>query len=349
MKKFTETLTWQKPWFAGLTASEALAWKLLNDMADHAGVVEIPDSLLQLFSRNKRLTLALLAAKFGADRLRRLPCGKYWLPGYIEFQHGKLSRAKKPHQPVFRSIEKHQLPVDDSGRVIEGRTSVEPSLNVGRSAVEVRMTSSSANNQISLSPDSEASNFLANRKLTDSYKDRDKDKDKDKENSRVHTRTREAEPEKPNGHQIQPTTDELRVDPWEVFTRQTGMTRDQLAAYIAKLPEAQAFKPTSVADGYIFALSGRNMRVWDSRGNGRLVDPMNLPNDLAGFIAFASQNPQRHKLEKRVANGKPVLTEHQRAFFVENGLDPDKPESEYDACERSVASEYHRIHVLGIQ
>ena len=43
------------------------------------------------------------------DRIVNLPCGKWFIPKFIEFQYGKLSEDCKAHNPIFLSLEKHGI------------------------------------------------------------------------------------------------------------------------------------------------------------------------------------------------------------------------------------------------
>jgi hypothetical protein len=174
MKKFTSTDKWDDPWHDALSQTHALVWSFVNDRCDHAGVFDISERLIAVHVKDPRFSLTEFAAVAGPDRFRQLPCGKWWLPKYIAFQHGRLSRQKNQHRPVFRSIEKHALPVDEFGCMRECVT-----LN-GQDSCRIAIG-----------------------QLSDSCKVQDTDKDKE-EKGGVGEKTWRPDP-----RQIEPVTDEL--------------------------------------------------------------------------------------------------------------------------------------------
>jgi len=106
MKRFTETKKWDDPWFRKLRPEMKLLWLWLLDHCDNAGVIE-PDIELAAFQVGHTMpddALAMLG-----DRLVILPCGKWFIPKFIGFQYGELSRACKPHRPIFASLEHHGI------------------------------------------------------------------------------------------------------------------------------------------------------------------------------------------------------------------------------------------------
>jgi uncharacterized phage protein (TIGR02220 family) len=108
MKRFTETLKWNDPWFRKLSPELKLLWGWLVDNCDHAGVIE-PDMELASFQ---------IGFAMGIDNLSELGerlwnfDGKKWLVvKFIEFQYGELSSDCRGHNPVFVSLTKHRLEV----------------------------------------------------------------------------------------------------------------------------------------------------------------------------------------------------------------------------------------------
>jgi hypothetical protein len=106
MRRFTETQKWEDPWFRKLPPKLKLLWVWLLDRCDNAGVIE-PDIDLASFQTGCQYSIDILS-QFG-DRVTLLPCGKFFIPKFISFQYGTLSRACKAHNPVFASLEKHGL------------------------------------------------------------------------------------------------------------------------------------------------------------------------------------------------------------------------------------------------
>ena len=104
MKRFTETSKWSDPWFRKLSPELKNLWHWLLDNCDNAGVIE-PDLDLASFQIGYQYPMDSLS-KFG-DRLEQIPCGKYYLTKFINFQCGVLSEDCKAHRPIFQSLEKH--------------------------------------------------------------------------------------------------------------------------------------------------------------------------------------------------------------------------------------------------
>jgi hypothetical protein len=106
MKRFTETQKWEDPWFRKLNPDLKLLWVWLLDRCDNAGIIE-PDIDLASFQTGCKFSLDTIA-QFG-DRVVVLPCGKFFIPKFILFQYGTLSRDCKAHNPIFASLQKHGL------------------------------------------------------------------------------------------------------------------------------------------------------------------------------------------------------------------------------------------------
>ena len=82
------------------------SWQWLLDNCDNAGVIE-PDLELASFHIGYQYPIDTLS-KLG-DRACDLGGGKWFIPKFIGFQYGELSKDCKAHNPVFASIKKHGL------------------------------------------------------------------------------------------------------------------------------------------------------------------------------------------------------------------------------------------------
>jgi len=109
MKRFTETQKWEDPWFRRLKPEMKLLWQWLCDRCDNAGVIE-PDMELASFQIGYQYPMDTLS-QFG-ERLVKLDAGKWFIPKFIEFQYGQLSRDCKAHKPIFTSLQKHCIQLD---------------------------------------------------------------------------------------------------------------------------------------------------------------------------------------------------------------------------------------------
>lgn len=112
MKRFTETQKWEDPWFRRLRPEIKLLWQWLLDRCDNAGVID-PDMELASFQIGYQYPMDTLF-EFG-ERVVKLPCGKHFIPKFIQFQYGNLSVDCKAHKPIFMSLQKHSLNVDPKG------------------------------------------------------------------------------------------------------------------------------------------------------------------------------------------------------------------------------------------
>ena len=104
MKRFTETQKWADPWFRRLSPAAKLLWQWLLDSCDHAGIVT-PDLELAEFQIGANIDAETLSEL--GERVIELGEGKYFVPRFIEFQYGQVSRDCRAHNPVFTSLEKH--------------------------------------------------------------------------------------------------------------------------------------------------------------------------------------------------------------------------------------------------
>src|SRR5512139_3253727 len=105
MKRFTDTEKFEKPWFRKLPPKSKVLWDYLCCACDHAGVLD-PDWELMSFLIGEKVTESDLDGMNGnVVKLGR----KLFIPGFVRFQYGKLSRECKPHIPVFDALERHGL------------------------------------------------------------------------------------------------------------------------------------------------------------------------------------------------------------------------------------------------
>jgi hypothetical protein len=106
MKRFTETNKWEDPWFRKLKPEMKLLWSWLLDSCDNAGVIDLD---IELASFQIGYSYPIDTLSEFAHRVIKLQCGKFFIPKFIEFQYGNLSRECKAHNPIFSSLEKHGL------------------------------------------------------------------------------------------------------------------------------------------------------------------------------------------------------------------------------------------------
>lgn len=106
-KRFTDSEKWRDPWFRQLSPAAKLLWQWILDNCDHAGVLE-PDWGLAGFQIGQEVEEASILEELG-ERIFPLDNGKIWVWKFIQFQYGEISEDCRAHNPVFKSIEKHDL------------------------------------------------------------------------------------------------------------------------------------------------------------------------------------------------------------------------------------------------
>lgn len=110
MKRFTESRKWDNPWYRQLAPRLKLLWLWLCDSCDPAGVLK-PDWGLASFQIGEVVSAADLGEFEG--KAKALPGGKLLLVPFIAFQYGKLSPDCKPHRPIFASLQKHNISLQE--------------------------------------------------------------------------------------------------------------------------------------------------------------------------------------------------------------------------------------------
>lgn len=106
MKRFTETEKWRDPWFQKLDGRSRFLWLWLCDRVDNGGVIDI---CWPICNAETGETFMEADLAFLGDRVERLPNGKWWIPGFVNFQFGELSNASKVHQSVEKILLRHSL------------------------------------------------------------------------------------------------------------------------------------------------------------------------------------------------------------------------------------------------
>lgn len=116
MKRFIDSEMWKKPWFRSLPPRLKTFYLYVICQCDHAGVWDSDFGLASFFIGEEVTEADMMPAFDG--HFEKLPCGKWWLPTFCEWQYVTLSRNTKAHNPAFASIEKHNLLDRLSDRVL---------------------------------------------------------------------------------------------------------------------------------------------------------------------------------------------------------------------------------------
>lgn len=108
-KRFTDTEIWEKEWYMILPLKHKCLIRFLFDKCDQAGV----------WTPNWRLASIMVGEPVSAadlelieEQIEVLPNGKIFIPSFIKFQYGKLSKDCKPHIPVYSLLSKHNIDID---------------------------------------------------------------------------------------------------------------------------------------------------------------------------------------------------------------------------------------------
>lgn len=102
-KRFTETDKWRDGWYLKLLPRYKLAWQYVCDNCDHAGIIEIVDTLA-----NFQIGTDIDWEEFVAaceHRIEKLPNNKLWIKAFCEFQYGELNPDNRVHNSVLKRLE----------------------------------------------------------------------------------------------------------------------------------------------------------------------------------------------------------------------------------------------------
>ena len=110
-KRFTDTDKWKKQFIKGLPLEYKMFWLYILDECNHAGIWHVEFDLVQL-----RLGITLSEKKalglFNANCARVVVFdngNKWFVPGFIEFQYGKLGEKNKAHKSVIDLLSRYDL------------------------------------------------------------------------------------------------------------------------------------------------------------------------------------------------------------------------------------------------
>ncbi len=112
-KRFTDTDIWQKEWFIKYSLKQKVLLRFLFDNCDAAGVYEPNWTLLNVYIGENVSEQDILGLNQDKIQVVKLDNGNYFVVDFIKFQYGELSKDCKPHQPVFKSLEKNNIDLDE--------------------------------------------------------------------------------------------------------------------------------------------------------------------------------------------------------------------------------------------
>ena len=106
-KRFTDIEIWDKEWYMELNPVHKCLMKYIFDKCDACGCWK-PNWKLASFHIGETVTLDDLK-KLPKDQYEILETGKIWIPEFINFQYGQLSKNSPAHKPIFSALEKNNL------------------------------------------------------------------------------------------------------------------------------------------------------------------------------------------------------------------------------------------------
>lgn len=106
-KRFTDIEIWDKEWYMDLTPKHKCLMKYIFDKCDACGCWK-PNWKLASTHINDTVNLKDLE-HLPKDQYEILQNGKIFIPDFIHFQYGKLSKNSPAHNPVFIALEKNNL------------------------------------------------------------------------------------------------------------------------------------------------------------------------------------------------------------------------------------------------
>lgn len=106
-KRFCDTELSDKEWFMHLSCRLKCAVRYLFDKCDNAGVWTPNYTLAAVYVGEPFLEIELLEID-GGNQFEKFG-NKIFIPGFIEFQYGRLSENCMPHKPIIQKLIKYGL------------------------------------------------------------------------------------------------------------------------------------------------------------------------------------------------------------------------------------------------
>jgi len=121
-KRFTDIEIWDKEWYMELTPKHKCLMKYIFDKCDSSGCWK-PNWRLASLHINDEVNYSDLAY-LPKDQYEILDNGKIFIPDFIKFQYGKLSKECRPHLPIIATVEKNDLSERLSYLIEDSATSI---------------------------------------------------------------------------------------------------------------------------------------------------------------------------------------------------------------------------------
>lgn len=106
-KRFTDIEIWDKTWYMELTPKLKCLMKYIFDKCDASGCWK-PNWKLASLHIGESVNFSDLQY-LPKDQYEIIDNGKIFIPDFINFQYGQLSKKSPAHNPIFSAIEKNNL------------------------------------------------------------------------------------------------------------------------------------------------------------------------------------------------------------------------------------------------
>lgn len=116
-KRFTDIEIWDRVWYMELTPKHKCLMKYIFDKCDASGCWK-PNWKLASLHIGEDVEFSDLS-KLPKDQYEVLENGKIFIPDFINFQYGQLSKKSPAHNPIFLAIVKNNLSNRVFNRVLD--------------------------------------------------------------------------------------------------------------------------------------------------------------------------------------------------------------------------------------
>lgn len=108
-KRFTDTELWDKEWFMTLSLKQKCIVKFIRDKADLCGVWS-PNFVIASAYIGEKVTEKEVLSIDKGNQFRKLPNGKIYCIGFVEFQYGNILSEKSPiHKKIIGLLENNGI------------------------------------------------------------------------------------------------------------------------------------------------------------------------------------------------------------------------------------------------
>jgi hypothetical protein len=128
-KRFTDTNKYKKPFYRALPGPYKLLWDFLYHDCDHAGIWIVDFETAQIYvGKDMPVEIARALELFNEKETRVVEIdggAKWFIPGFIDFQYGKLKENNRAHLSVITILSRAGL-LDADNNPIQNKPLVSP-------------------------------------------------------------------------------------------------------------------------------------------------------------------------------------------------------------------------------